>query len=338
MNLSQFVSSMWSGSTSAGQNARRIIKIIFLLFLFVILFRVVPVNEVITALAAADVSYLIPGMLLAYITSILGALQLKLLIRKSGINLNVLQILEINLLISFYLIFLPGTLVGGGMRWYKFSKAGGKAAESLVAVIFNRFLETFLVIVMGFGFWLLSGGAFIQDAGLGLLFLMLVTILLWFFITRSSKWFYSWLEARKNKIKNSVLQKLLEKFKQIVYAVSVYAEFSFFELALIILVGITKLLVGVLSLQFLAMSVDIFLSYINMGWINSIVSLTTLLPFSISGLGYREVSLVAILSTFGISANLALAFSFLIFARNLLLGLTGGVIEAWKTIRLKYSI
>jgi uncharacterized membrane protein YbhN (UPF0104 family) len=73
-----------------------------------------------------------------------------------------------------------------------------------------------------------------------------------------------------------------------------------------------------------------------MGWIQSVVTLTALLPFSIGeGLGYREVSLVAILGTFGISADLALAFSFIIFIRSVMLGLVGGVIEAVQTLQVK---
>ena len=53
------------------------------------------------------------------------------------------------------------------------------------------------------------------------------------------------------------------------------------------------------------------------------------------GLGIREFTLVAILSTFDVSPELALAFSFLLLLRNLTLSLLGGVAEAFDFFGVK---
>jgi hypothetical protein len=47
----------------------------------------------------------------------------------------------------------------------------------------------------------------------------------------------------------------------------------------------------------------------------------------------REVTLVAVLSFFNISAEQAVAFSFLIFSRGVIISLIGGAIEAVDTLR-----
>ena len=64
------------------------------------------------------------------------------------------------------------------------------------------------------------------------------------------------------------------------------------------------------------------------------MSLATQFTFSImEGLGVREVTLVALLSLFEISADQAVAFSFLIFSRGVIISLLGGLIEAIDTLR-----
>ncbi len=76
-----------------------------------------------------------------------------------------------------------------------------------------------------------------------------------------------------------------------------------------------------------------------MGWIQAVILFATQLPFTVAGgLGVREVTLVAILSSFGVSADQALALSFLIFFRGIILGLIGGLIEAIDTLRGKRAM
>jgi hypothetical protein len=73
-----------------------------------------------------------------------------------------------------------------------------------------------------------------------------------------------------------------------------------------------------------------------MGWIQSVVAVTSMLPLSIGeGFGYREISLVAILGTFGITPDVALAYSFIIFGRSILQGIVGGIIEAIQTLQVR---
>ena len=94
------------------------------------------------------------------------------------------------------------------------------------------------------------------------------------------------------------------------------------------------MLIGVVSVLSLARSIGISLSFLQMGWINSVVLFTTQLPFTVAGgLGIREVTLVTLLPTLGVSSDLALALSFLIFIRSVLLALLGGLLEAVRAFR-----
>ena len=95
-------------------------------------------------------------------------------------------------------------------------------------------------------------------------------------------------------------------------------------------------MIGILSNVLLAKSVGIDLTYTQMGWVYSVVILASQLPFAFAGgLGIREVTLIALLSTFGIGADLALAFSLLLFVRGIFLSLVGGLLEVLQAMRLK---
>jgi len=67
------------------------------------------------------------------------------------------------------------------------------------------------------------------------------------------------------------------------------------------------------AIQIILISMDIQLTFLDIVYVFSLVSLVLLLPVSIAGFGTREASLVFLLSFYGISAEAAITFSFLQF-------------------------
>ena len=100
--------------------------------------------------------------------------------------------------------------------------------------------------------------------------------------------------------------------------------------------GVSAHLVGIFSDLLMARSLGIEISYLDIGWIYAIIYIASTMPFAIAGgIGIRELTLVAILSTFGVKPEVALAFSLLIFARMAFVSITGGVLEMLQTLRKK---
>jgi len=339
MKLIEAVKWLWSDDSPSARRTRWVLKIALVFLLLIALFWVVDFGEVIHALATADPLFLIIGFALTFLRVYVTAVQLMILVRKQGINLGVDQIIYINLSVKFYLLFLPGDLVGSGIRWYKISQPSGKRAEALAALAFNSLLDLFLMFVLGLGFWLLSGQDYVQIDGRQLVALIFLTILLWFVLTRLSLPLSKIIASRAGRTYSSSLfqfgMQILEKFLS---AVANYADFSAWQLLLVTVVGISHQLVGIGSFVFLAKAVGIEMSFIEMGWIRSIVLLASYLPISFAGgLGVREITLVALLSTFGIRAELAIAFSLLLLARGVFLGLAGGLLEAIHSLRDRHA-
>jgi len=78
--------------------------------------------------------------------------------------------------------------------------------------------------------------------------------------------------------------------------------------------------------------------HVSLGWsewvtIYSGVSLVTLVPLSIAGVGLREGGFVGFLSLFGVASSAALSQSFATFALALFGAACGGLVEAYDTWR-----
>jgi uncharacterized protein (TIRG00374 family) len=328
--------------TSLGaQRARRAAKLLILIALFVILFWIVPIDQVVQAMLSADPFYLVLGIGLGICGTALTAVQMEPLTRNQGINLGVWAILEINLAVKFYLQFTPSTLIASGIRWYRLSQPDGKVVESLVALAFFRALETFLTLAMGLAFFLLAGQRANLEVSVSWVVLILIGIVLtWVLVTRYSLKLYQWFESRNQRFfEKKPWQAFTRRIEKFLTAVAAYARMPAFDLLLSITAGILSALLGIASGVYLAKAVGIDLDFLNMGWIQAVLLLATQLPFTVAGgLGVREVTLVAILSMFGISADLALALSFLLLIRGVVVSMLGGILEGIEAVRTRHSI
>lgn len=336
MQLTQPVRWFFQSSSLKARRTRSIAKLVIIIGLFAALFWIVPVQRVIQALLSADPALLAAGMLLGFISTALTAVEMKPLVKNQGIQHGVLSILEINLAVKFYTQFMPTSLIGSGIRWYRLSQPGNKIAESLAALAFFRMLETFLTITIGLGFYLLSDQTIFRISMGWLIFLILSIILAWILITRYSLPIYRWFTSRITPHLPKYARPLTRRIEKFFTAVSAFAGMPAPDLLLAVSAGIASTLLGIASGTILAQSVGIDISFADMGWIQAVVLLTTQLPFAVAGgLGIREVTLVTLLATFGVSADLSLALSFLLIVRGLLIAVIGGIIEAVRALSHK---
>ena len=110
MKLTESLNWFIRGTTSKAQKARRITKILVLVILFISLFWIVPVDEVIRALLTADPWYFVVGMVTGFITVYLTSVQMAVLTQKQRINVDVNGVFAINLAAKFYSQFAPGNI------------------------------------------------------------------------------------------------------------------------------------------------------------------------------------------------------------------------------------
>jgi uncharacterized protein (TIRG00374 family) len=334
MYLTQPVRWFFQSTTLKAQRARSVVKLAFVISLFVILFWLVPIEQVLQALLNADPTLLVVGMLFGFISTALTAVEMRPLAKNQGLQHGVLSILAINLAVKFYNQFLPTSLVGSGIRWYRLSQPGNKIAESLATLAFFRMLETFLMITIGLGFYLLSDQTIFQLSINWLIIMILGIVVAWILITRYSLPMYRWFTSRITPHLPGYVRPFTKRVEKFFTAVSTFADIPALDLLMAVLAGVMSALAGIASGTILAQSLDITISFVEMGWVLALVQLLTQLPFAAAGgLGIREVTIVALLTTLGVNADLALALSLLLLVRGILIAISGGVVEAVWVLR-----
>ncbi len=335
MQFVRWIVSVCEAGWLVAKRRQQLIKILLLIALFVGLFWIIPVQDVVEAIFTADPLFLSAGMLLGFISTLLTAFELEPLTRSVGIRRSTWQILLINMAVKFYTQFSPTTLVGSGLRLYRLAQPGGKTPEALAALAFFRALETFLTLAMGLGFWLGSGHEGLQVSITWLVVLVVGVVGAWIIATRLSLPIYHWFKQRAGRlVEHRLLLPFTRRLEKFLVAVSSFADIPAGQLGQATFWGAASVLTTVLSGMLLSRSVDIKLSYWDIGWMQAVILLATQLPFAFAGgLGIREVTLVALMSTYGISAELALAYSFLLFIRGIIIGAVGGLTEAVQAIR-----
>ncbi len=340
MQLRKFASWFLKSDQPNAQRARRLARLIIVFGLFIAMFWLVPVSSVIQVLLKTDPLLFLIGVILNLVTIFLTSVQVKPLLDNQGIDRSIMQIFKINWVVKFYMFVMPSSLVASGIRWYRFAQPEGKGAESLVALAFFRLFRTFLILMVGLGFLLIS----MQQKStfrLGwIVLLILGTIVIWVVVTRYSIPIYTWFRKHAGFILDKpILGSVLRIIEKLLTSASAYADMPGRDLLYSMSAGVLAALVGIVSGVYLARAIGMDLGFLELGWTLSIMSLATQFSFTMmEGLGVREVTLVALLSLFNISSEQALAFSLLIFARGLITALLGGVIEALDAMRNKRNI
>jgi hypothetical protein len=252
---------------------------------------------------------------------------LHILVLRQGIQVTRLKLFEIGLVVRFYSFFSPASTMGSFLRWYKIS-GGGKSAEALTAVTVNRLLDIFIAVIFGL-FWALGSvqGNFMIQPVTFVAFLVGV-VLLWVGGTRYAPPILDQIKNRFECSPRGWLRKGGTFLGRFASSLDVYSQFSAFDLILLVSIGLIGELIGLLALVYLAQSLHIPVSFNELGWMRSIFFLAALAPFTLAGgLGLREVSVVLVLSAFGVSTGMSAAFSFLMYARSAILSLFGGLFD-----------
>jgi uncharacterized protein (TIRG00374 family) len=291
------------------------------------IFGITPFAEVIQSISVARLWYVVIAMLTAILTTFVSACRLKILTDIQGMSLSILQITEINLVTMFYGLLLPGHLVGGVIRWHKLSQVEKKKAEAFAAIAFSRLNFMIVLVILGIAFLTLDMSfAPPRVTSLGL-FVVLISLCVVYLLAFNPKVLplLDWLNQGKFDF---IPMKLRDKLSKFLVVISQYHNISQRSWNFITGLSFLENMLGIITLYLLAISLNIDITFISLGWIRSVINLITTLPISFSGIGVREGGLVVLLEPYGVAGSEAVALSFLILASAVLVGGIGGVIEA----------
>lgn len=290
------------------------------------IFWTVPLKAVVGSFQNADILFIAFSLALSPFVLFLNAAHTKVLTDKQGMALSVWKIIKINLISIFYGLFLPGMVSSGLIKWYKLAKSEQKRTEAFLVIVFNRFYDTVVLSVIGVLMWVLDPlarqNALLLMSMMALCFALFVAGL----ISHSANTIeYLYSQFRRLPVKIDFAQRITSK---IVASVRQFHSLTTAELLKITGMIAIKHLIGITTFLLFAIAVQIDLPFASHGWIRTYIMLAMMLPISLAGLGVREGGMIVLLQLYGIPPQQALAFSFLLLGRSILLGLVGGIVES----------
>jgi uncharacterized protein (TIRG00374 family) len=311
-----------------------LLKFILSAAILVFLFNKIPLMEIGNSLQSAELHLIVIGLIITGFFIYLSAFETGYLTQVQGIIISTLQIVKIHLVTNFYGLFLPGAISGGAVKWYKLTKFSGKS-DAAAVVVFNRFLEIFMLVFTGIIFSL-PVLINIGETQLIIIWLIILSVLItsyYLILNAKALRFFERIVLSfpiNEFIKRYVLRFFtsMHRFRNLTLKDNLeilVLLFSYHSLAIIIY-------------YLFAISLNINISFFDIAWIRSVIGILTLVPISFAGLGVREGSLVYLFNSYGIPPHSAMAFSFLLFFKTIFMSISGGVIELHDFLSKKKNL
>ena len=301
--------------------------------LLYVIFWFIPFGDVVHQMAAAHGWWVAGAFGLSFLERLVASCRVKLLTDRLDMRLSIWKIFEINVVSIFYSTFLPGDLAGGAVRWYRMAKPGGHRAEAFAAIVFERLIDTVVLVLFGIIFWFWNAPPFGSPALDGIMLTLLVLLVggtafglspAASTLVRATGALIPWLRAR---------EVFLEKSEKVLVSVRMFRRLSPGGMALLATLTVMRHVLSVLLLVCFAISLGIVIEFSALGWIRSFVNIVTMIPVSFAGLGIREGSLVMALQPYGVTGSQAVALSLFMFSLHLAFAVAGGLVEVVNLLR-----
>ena len=239
--------------------------------------------------------------------ALLDAARLYWLMRPHGYRGGLWGVVKTNFVVNFASLFLPGTVGGGAVAWYRLSRPDRLRAQAFAALTLNAVLK--IVVVCGLGAaalgldpklggayrgltGLLLGGALAPVAGIALL---LWTGLAGWMGRTHHRLFARFLPERLNLAVDNVVESF-ETYRgsrgEVVWAVAA---------------GFVSRLLANVGFLFCLYAVSAPFSYVRLVWIMCATEASSMLPLTLSGFGLCQVTYVELMYVFGVGRARALA-------------------------------
>jgi uncharacterized protein (TIRG00374 family) len=306
---------------------KQLIRIVVSLTLLVIIFMRIDFSGVGEILSYVQFQYVFFSFLVYLLSVFVFALKWKVLLP----NQYFLPLLKLTIVGLFYSMIIPGQIAGDGIKAYKLGKEKQNMVHSGISVILDKFLGFVVICVLAII------GLLFNKKGLPKVFLLvfivcLTGLMILFFILKDKR-IIIFFEKKLTEIKKKpkIIEALLRQIA--LFNQNKNTKFDFKAIIKNIAVGMLYQLIAVSSSMILAYGFGFYVSILDWFWINGFLSILFLLPITIGGLGLREGSLIQLLGLFSIPADIVLAFSLMSFFFQLMIVITGGMLELFSNIR-----
>ncbi len=294
------------------------LKLLITIGLFYYLFKTkVPLNEVIQNIKNLNIFYFIIIILFFLLYYLIFSLRWNFLLKAQKIDISRSKSYLYILVSFFFNNFLPSGL---GMDLVRSAYAGGKEnfEKALGTSIMERILG--MIGMMTIGILAVFSGQ-VKFAKFSILYtgLILITIMIYYFFISLK---IAWLKEKLLSIKLFNLGDSMRKFYRAFKIYKNKKRILLIGIGYSVLVQTIIIIINYLIARGLSNSIPIFalITYIP------IITVISLIPLTINGLGLREAAYVYFLSSTGINEGQAMSLSLVFFFSSVITSCIGGIV------------
>jgi len=261
-----------------------------------------------------NIYFLFLAVFFMIVQIILRSLRWQVVLKGVGIKLKLITSVSLYWLGMFVGVITPGR-IGELAKVYFLKNRGENIFRSFFSVLFDRIVDVITLLLMGFLIFLF----FLKDIGIYVLIigLSLILFLIFIFLLIDKRSFLHKIFVRMiGKIlpadSEEYSQFTFSKFWQSVKDIKKKQIFPF------LFYLITAWLFYFTTRYMTSLALGLEFSFLEISVISALVAIVLILPISVAGLGTRDVSMIYLFSLFGLTVEIALLFSLLVFTMDLL--------------------
>ena len=305
---------------------RAVAQALFSLALLTWLFTRIDVAQLAEALLTTDLTLWTAGLATAVAAWLLNTAKWRVLLRALGYPNPYLKLLALNFIGMFYSIVLPGQVSGEVVKGFRLARQGVPSGPTTMTITLDRLTGLVALGLLGLVGLLIAPPPFASGPFLALSALVVLAAAspIMLLVLRPSPH-----PAQPPPSNLNLLQRFLYQAQE---AIATYRRSpQVLALALVQALGFQALVA--VSNYLIALSVGVQVSPIALLWIVSVVSLVSMLPLALGGLGLREGAYAFLLQQYGVPLSLGISLSLGVFGVILTLSVIGGVVEAlWSRL------
>jgi len=295
------------------------LKLLVGIILLVFLFLKVDLQEFISAFKDVNIFFLFLALISTFLGYVISSYKWKIALLSQAIKIRYTKLIESYAVSMFFGNFLPTSYGGDIVRVYDTAKISKKKVKSLSAVLFDRLVGFFVLLLIG----LIASFFLIEFLSFSPLILGGMVILLSFFFLSK----YKIEEVRFfKKILKFDKKNIIKRLRESIFAYKKYPKYIF----LIFIFSLLLQLNVIIFNYFIALGIGLNLPLKYFFFLIPLVNIISILPFSINGLGVREFAYVYLFSLVDIPIHTALFMSLTVFFIRIVSSLPGGIVYVFR--------
>lgn len=310
-----------------GKWQTRALRIIGSAALIVGIFWFIPFSDVVAALREVNIALALLGMALMLLSAYLEAIALWLPLSRVGIKTTSWTVFEVKMITRFYGQFLPSELLASFVKLHRLAGPTKQWPEVVAGLAYTRLVNMLVLALLGLVFWAIE-----MPTGpgrwVGVLLVGMAATLIGIHLTVVSPTVNRLAQqVFAMRLFNPIRGAFMNKFAKVAQTmVDSYRLFGS-TLTAVTSLAVVRHVIGIVGFGVTALSLDIHLSYLTIGWIRVVLHAIMMVPISLAGIGVREGSLLLLLQEYSVPPNEAVALAFLLFALTLIANALGGLFE-----------